>query len=295
MGSTWMLAVFGNSRVAGTPPHLNVLGISSSVTLSMVGKVKRGIDSELPCRSCRKARVQSVTMCCNDETSIPKREHSSGDTVFEDAGHPSFSAQRFEVMYDRLRRWKAMYYTTIVPGTVADAKELSQWCSIMRRLHRKKLLPSWAVAKLDELGMDWKVDVVTAKWYANFHAAKEFKEINGGVNCDINVQLPSEYWNEERPDWVEASRWLERQRDLYRRQKLTMARVRLLKDILGEWDGFLLASLLLFFTGKTVYKGTKCHYKHAGVKLVRPYSKKRRNMHPFLKEANARFAQEYGL
>lgn len=39
------------------------------------------------------------------------------------------------------------------------------------------------------------------------------------------------------PDWVEASRWLERQRDLYRRQKLLLVRVRLIKEVLGEWAG----------------------------------------------------------
>lgn len=33
---------------------------------------------------------------------------------------------------------------------------------------------------------------------------------------------------------MEAGRWLERQRDLYRRQKLLLLRVRLMKELLGE-------------------------------------------------------------
>ena len=37
----------------------------------------------------------------------------------------------------------------------------------------------------------------------------------------------------EHPDWVEAGRWLERQKDLYRRQKLLLLRVRLMKEVLG--------------------------------------------------------------
>ena len=35
------------------------------------------------------------------------------------------------------------------------------------------------------------------------------------------------------PDWVEAARWLERNKELYRRQKLPNVRVRLLKEVLG--------------------------------------------------------------
>ena len=49
--------------------------------------------------------------------------------------------------------------------------------------------------------------------------------------------IPPDFADAARPDWVEAARWLERQRDLYRRQKLLLVRVRLLKQLLGEWGG----------------------------------------------------------
>lgn len=141
---------------------------------------------------------------------------------------------RFEVMCAALREWKARYYTTVVPRTVSEVVELAEWCSIVRRLHRKRALPEWAVARLEALGMMWKVDVVTAKWHANFHAVRAFKAARGGDACDVCTALPAGYSNDDRPDWVEASRWLERQRELYRQQKLTNARVRMLKEILGE-------------------------------------------------------------
>jgi hypothetical protein len=47
--------------------------------------------------------------------------------------------------------------------------------------------------------------------------------------------IPPDFADAAHPDWVEAARWLERQRDLYRRQKLLLVRVRLLKQLLGEW------------------------------------------------------------
>lgn len=48
---------------------------------------------------------------------------------------------------------------------------------------------------------------------------------------------PAEGCDSANPDWIEAGRWLERQRDLYRRQKLLLLRVRLMKELLGEGQG----------------------------------------------------------
>lgn len=48
--------------------------------------------------------------------------------------------------------------------------------------------------------------------------------------------IPPDLQDPSHPDWVEAGRWLERQRDLYHRQKLLLLRVRLIKEALGERD-----------------------------------------------------------
>jgi hypothetical protein len=53
------------------------------------------------------------------------------------------------------------------------------------------------------------------------------QEVHGTGN------LPPDYADPAHPDWVEAARWLERQHDLYRRQKLLLVRVRLIKELLG--------------------------------------------------------------
>lgn len=58
---------------------------------------------------------------------------------------------------------------------VFDAQELGEWVHAMRQARRRGRLPQHAVAALDELGFAWDVDVVTAKWYHNLHAARHYK------------------------------------------------------------------------------------------------------------------------
>ncbi len=122
-----------------------------------------------------------------------------------------------------------------------------------------------AIKKLNELDMSWKVDVLTAKWHANFHTTREFKEVHGGDACDLDTALPPDWGTissekkkkkkngggdggeeqvepdggskEEvvgRADWVEAARWLERQRELFQGEKLIDYRVWVLKKLLGK-------------------------------------------------------------
>jgi hypothetical protein len=106
--------------------------------------------------------------------------------------------------------------------------------------------------------MTWKVDVLTAKWHANFHATREFKGVHGGEKCDLDSALPPAWGAKKREkcadedetgssravddsgevvraDWVEAARWLERQRELFMKEKLTDYRVWALKRILGNY------------------------------------------------------------
>lgn len=58
---------------------------------------------------------------------------------------------------------------------VHDAPELGEWVHAMRQARRRGRLPRHAVAALDELGFTWEVDVITAKWYHNLHAARHYK------------------------------------------------------------------------------------------------------------------------
>lgn len=66
------------------------------------------------------------------------------------------------------------------------------------------------------------------------HRCAAVQEVHGSGD------IPPDFADPSHPDWVEAARWLARQRDLYGRQKLLLVRVRLLKELLGEctycWD-----------------------------------------------------------
>lgn len=58
---------------------------------------------------------------------------------------------------------------------VHDAADLGDWVHQMRAARKRgTLLPSQEAA-LDALGFAWEVDVVTAKWYHNLHAARHYK------------------------------------------------------------------------------------------------------------------------
>ena len=161
-----------------------------------------------------------------------------------------------------LQQWYAKYLTTVVPKSAHDAGYVGHWVSDIRRLHKQGTMPQWALDAIHaaNIDMEWSVDVLTAKWHSNFHLVREFKEQqeSGEGEGEGEGLLPPEYWSEERADWVEAARWLERQRELYRGEKLTDYRVWALKRVLG-------------------------------VGLKREYAPRRKNMHPVLIKANEEF------
>jgi hypothetical protein len=48
------------------------------------------------------------------------------------------------------------------------------------------------------------------------------------------ASIPPEYSNPEEPQWVEAGKWLQRQAKLFRKQKLTDKRYRIMREVLGK-------------------------------------------------------------
>jgi hypothetical protein len=164
-----------------------------------------------------------------------------------------------ERMVERMKDWVSVYKKAIVPKSVHDGKELSLWMKRMRQ--RRDVLGMEDIVKLEEAGMVWEWNTVEAKWFANFHLAREFLEMHGDDERGAFVDPDQEgrpFYHEERSDWVEASRWLCRQRELYRKQKLNLMQVYLLKRVLG-------------------------------VRLVRQDSKKRRNVHEKIREVDREF------
>lgn len=58
---------------------------------------------------------------------------------------------------------------------VHDAPQLGEWVHRQRALRKRGGLSPAAIAALDELGFAWRVDVITAKWYHNLHAARRYR------------------------------------------------------------------------------------------------------------------------
>jgi hypothetical protein len=70
--------------------------------------------------------------------------------------------------------------------------QLGEWVHRVRWLWRRGLLPPWAKEQLDAMGFEYSVDVITAKWFSNFHAARHYK-----VGCDpggISVERTGRGW-----------------------------------------------------------------------------------------------------
>ncbi|KAG7668867.1 hypothetical protein Ndes2526B_g00575 [Nannochloris sp. 'desiccata'] len=226
------------------------------------------------CTAASQTASEPVTIATDDPSLSTEEPAPSTSPLYQ---------PKFDAMYTQLSLWRAKYYTTIVPRNAHDAGDLGDWVASIRRLHRRGSLPTWAIERLNELDMTWKVDVLTAKWHANFHATREFKEVHGGEKCDLDTALPPDWGTKKkknsvdheqgttesssvvsdseevvRADWVEAARWLERQRELFTKEKLTDYRVWVLKRLLG-------------------------------IRLRREYAPRRKNMHPALLKQNAAF------
>ena len=166
-----------------------------------------------------------------------------------------------------LRAWRDVYQKCIVPRSLQteEAKYLARTMKYLRK--NKDALTDDQVETLTSAGMVWDVpSTVESKWWSNFHTAKGFldtetdpERIRDFLNHDMEDPHPFQVGS---PDVVEASRWLGRQRVLYRRQKLTLMQVHLLKRVLP------------------------------GVRLTRQRGKTRRNKHEVLRRADARWLQE---
>lgn len=216
------------------------------------------------------ARLRMCNACCTSSPDAaqpaslgqpPPAGAAAAAASASGSARDPLEAAHFQEMTARLQRWQQLYYTTVVPCSTHDAQGLGEWAAAVRRLRRRGLLPPAQAAALDALGMVWDVNGMTAKWHANFHAAREFREAHGGAGCDVGAALPPDFRHAARADWVEAARWLGRQRELYEGQRLHALRLRLLKEVLG-------------------------------VRLARQRGPPRRNLHPALRAHAAAFGAE---
>ena len=213
------------------------------------------------------------SQCYRHNTLICRRRNVSlpvGTTNLSVSAYPTDptvpSVGDIERIRDSLQAWKDKYHVCIIPKSVKgeEAQYLSMAMKALRK--QKGLLDEHYIRELEDAGMLWnRPQTVESKWFANFHVAREYLEERRreGASCEDFLHPDQEthpFQDDTRTDVVEASRWLYRQRELYRKQKLTLVQVHLLKRVLG-------------------------------VKLTRQYSPTRRNKHPILKERDRDFTR----
>lgn len=107
-----------------------------------------------------------------------------------------------------------------------DGKHLGNWILRQRQLYKSSALTDKQIKKLDSIGMDW-MDRVDRMWENGFIEAKNYSEENG------NLSVPKNYRsNTDFPLGI----WIQRQRSLYKNNKISENRIKRLTDIGMNWN-----------------------------------------------------------
>ena len=107
-----------------------------------------------------------------------------------------------------------------------DGKHLGNWVLRQRQLYKTNSLTDEQVNRLDSIGMDW-MDRVDRIWEKGFFEAKKYYEKYG----DLNV--PVKY---ETDNLFSLATWIQRQRNLYKNNKICDDRIKRLTDIGMNWN-----------------------------------------------------------
>ena len=107
-----------------------------------------------------------------------------------------------------------------------DGKHLGNWILRQRQLYKSSALTDEQIKKLDSIGMDW-MDRVDRIWENGFIEAKNYSEEYG------NLSVPKNYRSEtDFPLGI----WIQRQRSLYKSNKISEDRIKRLRDIGMNWN-----------------------------------------------------------
>lgn len=107
-----------------------------------------------------------------------------------------------------------------------DGKHLGNWILRQRQLNKSNSLNDEQIKKLDSIGMDW-MDRVDRVWENGFIEAKNYSEEYG------NLSVPKNYRsNTDFPLGI----WIQRQRSLYKNNKISEDRIKRLTDIGMNWN-----------------------------------------------------------
>lgn len=107
-----------------------------------------------------------------------------------------------------------------------DGKHLGNWILRQRQLYKSNSLTDEQIKKLDSIGMDW-MDRVNRIWENGFLEAKNYSEVYGNLSVPKNYRTKTDF-----PLGI----WIQRQRSLYKSNKMSEHRIKRLTDIGMNWN-----------------------------------------------------------
>lgn len=105
-------------------------------------------------------------------------------------------------------------------------KHLGNWILRQRQLYKSNSLTDEQIKKLDSIGMDW-MDRVDRIWENGFIEAKNYSEEYGNLSVPKNYRTETDF-----PLGI----WIQRQRSLYKNNKISDDRIKRLTDIGMNWN-----------------------------------------------------------
>ena len=130
-------------------------------------------------------------------------------------------------MYALAKKYYAENHNLQVPSNyvTTDGTNLGEWIIKKRQAYRNNILSKEEIETLEAIGMIWHVH--EDKWYKKYNEAKKYKE-----KYD-NLLIPTSYLTE---DGTLLGEWLQRQRYIYQKNKLSLERIIALSNIGMVWN-----------------------------------------------------------
>lgn len=132
-------------------------------------------------------------------------------------------ASVWDELFAALSTYKQKHGDCNVPREWPDNPKLGKWCAHQRDAYQKGKLPADRIQRLDGMGFAW--NSLDAAWEDMFTALKAYKQAYG--DC---------YVKKEWKGNPKLGEWCQRQRSVYKNNKLSPDRLKQLEDIGFVWD-----------------------------------------------------------
>ena len=103
---------------------------------------------------------------------------------------------------------------------------LGSWIARQRQLYKNNSLSDEQINKLNSIGMDW-MERIDRIWENGFLEAKKYSEIYGHLNVPVKYETDNHF---------SLGTWIQRQRNLYKNNKISDDRIKRLTDIGMNWN-----------------------------------------------------------